>query len=168
MAAFYQDFSIEQSADCSTLTFTDTSNFSDNDEDYTYSYFTTKTIGVYDSTNSLIGNLINVIDSTPVTFSLDKDRYLHIVYILQHDTDTPFTKISNVNLTCNVDLGYGKLVSESLNCKCNNCNSDTLFEIVQAELASNIYAQRANGTLAQETLDLANSYLQCSTKCNCN
>jgi hypothetical protein len=173
MAAFSPNFTIQQSADCKTLTFTDASNFDDNDEGYDYAYFTTKTIGVYDSNNTLIGTLITVVDNTSVTFSLDKDRYLHIVYTLQHNTDTPYIKIYNVPLSCNVDLKYGEEVCSSLECGCDSENNKILFNIVKTKLASNIFAQRGNGVLSQESLDLANSYANCletsqDKKCNCS
>lgn len=159
MAAFVQSFSIAQSSDCKTLTFTDTSNFSSNTEGYTYSYFTTKNIGVYDSNNTLIGSLIPIVDATPVTFTLDKDRYLHIVYTLQHNTDTPLTSIQNVALSCNVELAYGNIVAnEESNCSCNN---EQLFNINKTLTAAKIFASRNNPILAQDQLDLANMYAGC-------
>lgn len=172
MAAFKQDFSIVQSSDCKTLTFTDTSNMGVgmNDSNYTYSTFTTKNIGVYDSTNTLIGTLIPIVDATPVTFTLDKDRYLSIVYTLQIGTSTPLTKTYNIALSCNVDLAFGNmLVNDILNENHGESNDDsTLFNIVKTTLASKIFASRNNGTLSQDMLDLANGYIDISLCANLN
>jgi len=169
MAAFAQSFSIVQSSDCATLTFTDTSNFSSNTEGYDYAYFTTKNIGVYDSTNTLMGSLIPIVDSTPVTFTLDKDRYLSIKYTLQHNTDTPLISTQNVDLSCNVELAYGNIVANEENtCTCSN---DQLFNIIKTLEAAKIFTQRGNAVLAQDNLDLANMYANCdstsTTSCNC-
>lgn len=169
MAAFKQDFIISQSDDCKTLTFTDNSNFGNNDENYNFSTFNTKNIGVYDSTNTLIGSLIPIVDSTPVTFTLDKDRFLYIIYTLQQGSDTPLTKTYTPALSCFVDLKYGELVAETCSCE----DKDTLFEIVKTTKAAQIYAQRGNAILSQEQLDLANQYSECSnstqsSNCGCN
>lgn len=169
MAAFQQSFSIEQSSDCKTLTFTDTSNFNDNDEDWNYTYFTTKNIGVYDSTNTIIGSLIPIVDATPVTFDLDKDRYLSIIYTLQHNTDTPLVSEQDVALSCNAELAYGVIVAnEDSNCIDNN---EQLFNITKNLTAAKIFADRNNPILAQSSLDLANEYTECnntiSSGCNC-
>ncbi len=170
MAAFEQSFSIEQSADCETLTFQDTSNFDDNDEGYNYAYFTTKNIGVYDYDNTLIGSLITIVDDTPVTFNLDKDRYLSIVYTLQHNTDTPLVKTTVVALSCNVELAFGTIVAdEESNCTCNN---DKLFNILKTVTAAKIFANRDNPVLSQDNLDLANLYAECDntndSSCGCH
>lgn len=166
MAAFEQSFSIVQSSDCETLTFADTSNFGDNDEGWDYSHFTTKNIGVYDSTNSLIGSLIPIVDSTPVTFTLDKDRYLSIKYTLQHNTDTPLVSTQNVALSCNVELAYGNIVAnEESNCICNN---EQLFNIIKTLTAAKIFAERNNPILSQDNLDLSNMYAECGGTDNSN
>lgn len=166
MAVFKQSFSISQSSDCTTLTFADTSNFGSNDQGYAYSYFTTKNIGVYDSSNNLMGSLIPIVDATPVTFSLDKDRYLSIVYTLQHNTDTPLISTQDVALSCNVELKYGTIVAnEEANCGCNDSN-EQLFNITKTLTAAKIFASRSNPTLSQDNLDLANMYAECNTVSN--
>lgn len=155
MAAFLQDFTIQQSDDCTTLTLADNSNFSSNDQDYTYSTFTTKNISIYDSLNNLIISL-PIVDSTPVTYTLTTDMYLSIVYTLQINTDTPLIKTKNVALSCFVDLQYGNIVTlDTLNEDGNNPN---LFKIIKGIKAAKIFALRSNGTLAQDCLNYANSY----------
>ncbi len=169
MAAFKQDFTIEQSSDCTTLTFADISNMDDNDEGYDYDYFTTKNFGVYDSNNMLIGDLIDITDSTPVTFDLDKDRYLTIIETLQHNSDTPLTKTYDVALSCNVDLALGDAIVENiLNENATNevdLDDETMFNIIKAVKAAQIFGSRSNGTLSQDMLDLANSYIDTTNKC---
>lgn len=166
MAAFKQDFTIEQSDDCTTLTFTDISNVGDNDENYTYSSFSTKNIGVYDSTNTLIGSLIPIVDETPVTFALDKDRFLFIRETFIHGTDTPLIKEYDVALSCYVDLSFGSsIIANILDENALRDNDDpTLFNIIKAVEAAKIFGARGNATLSQDMLDLANSYTDITNK----
>lgn len=160
MAAFLQDFSITQSNDCETVTFADTSNFSDNDEGYSYATFTTKTIGVYDQDNNLIGDLIDIVNSTPVTFTLDKDRYLHLVYTLSNDT-LDLEKVKNILLTCYIELKYGEaVVSQDCNCGCGG--EDNLCKVLKAMKAADIFARRGNAIKSQDSIDLANEYIDCN------
>lgn len=167
MAAFKQDFTIAQSEDCTTLTFADNSNMGSNDQGYDFSTFSTKNIGVYDSINSLIGSLIPIVDATPVTFTLDKDRYLSIVYTLQIGSSTPLTKTYDVALSCNVDLAFGNSIVSNIldeNGITQDNTNITLFNIMKTTLASKIFAKGGNPILSQDMLDLANSYTNTTNK----
>lgn len=164
MAAFKQDFTIVQSDDCSTLTIADNSNFGvgNNDENYTFSSFTTKTIAIYDSASNLLQTL-TIVDTTPVTYTLTKDMYLSLVYTLQHNTDTPLVKTYNVAFSCFVELAYGTIVAKDYNngnCLCDSTtdDADRLFNINKGIKAAQIFASTGNSTLSQDMLNLANSY----------
>lgn len=159
MAAFLQDFTIVQSNDCTTLTFTDNSNFGDNDQGYTFSSFTLKQIVLYDYQTNILATL-TIVDSTPVTYSIGSDLYISAVYTLQHLTDTALVKTYNVALSCYTDLIYGQVVAENIDC---NDSNDRLFNIVKGLSAAQIFAQRGNAALSQDCLNLASSY---ATDCN--
>jgi len=159
MAAFKQDFSISQSNDCITVTLADTSNFGDNDEGYVYSTFTTKQITVYDSNNTIIGTPITIVDDTPVTFTLDKDRYIQLVYTLSNDTlDLNLTK--KLILTCYVELKFGQQFASG-DCGCTS-DDDTECKTLKALKAADIFGRRGNGVKSQDAIDLANIYINCN------
>lgn len=165
MAAFQIDFSIVQSNDCKTLTFTDTSNFSANDEGYVFSTFTTKLITVYDQDNNIIGTPINISSTSSVTFGLDKDRWLHIVYTMTNGSITPTPKIKNLLLNCNAEIKYGEaIVDGDCGCGCDKREVDPC-KVLKALKAADIFARRGNSIKAQDSIDLANEYLDCNKGC---
>lgn len=174
MAAFKQDFTILQSNDCKTLTLADNSNFGSNTEGYTYSSFDIKNITIYDSLNNVLV-VLPIVDATPVTYIITKDMYYEIVYTLQHASDTPLVLVKTLALSCFVELAYGNLVCN--NCDCSNDNSTKLFQVSKGIKASQIFASRGNGVLAQDMLDYSNGYASdCTTGldkegncgCGCN
>lgn len=178
MTAFKQDFKIDEAVICNTLTFTDNSNFDANDEGYTPAYFDRHIIQVFDNNNTQIGDdiqMVFVVDEThpAANIVLDKDRWLSILYTLQHSTDIPLTKRYNIVLTCNVDGKFGILVVSEDDCNCGCDNDKTLFKIVKTSLASRIFAKRANPVLSQRMLDKSNAYADSAmadsdSNCNCN
>lgn len=164
MAAFKQDFTITQSDDCSTLSLADISNMGNNDSSYTYSTFTTKNFTIYNDQDDLLATL-TIVDSTPVTYSIGKDLYLKIQESLQIGSATPLTVVYKVALSCYVDLQYGQIVASEYNSTSGTPDANTsinreqtLFNIVKAIEAAQIFASIGNGALSQSMLDYANSF----------
>lgn len=155
MAAFKQDFTIQQSNDCVTLTLIDNSNFGDNTEGYDYSSFDIKNITIYDNLNNVLV-ILPIVDTTPVTYTVTKDMYYEIVYTLQHSSDTPLVLVKTLALSCFVELVYGSLVAN--NCDCSNDTSIKLFQVSKGIKAAQIFASRGNGVLSQDMLDYSNGY----------
>lgn len=165
MAAFKQDFTIIQSTDCSTLTIADASNFGANDEGYTFGTFDTKNITIYDDASNVLATL-NIVNANPVTFTVAKDLYLTFIYLLQDGVNTPLTKTYSRALSCFVDLDYGRIVANEYNSNptTNSSNSEldraeSLFNIIKATKAAQIFASTGNGALSQSMLDYANSFV---------
>lgn len=162
MAEFKQDFSITQSSDCKTIYLQDTSNFGSNDEGYTYSTFTTKTIGLYDGDGNLVGDLVNITNNNPVEYTLDKDRYSNFVYTLSNDSLTLTPVEKHILLTCFVELKFGEAIGDDCGCGCHGENKHDLCEVTKALKAADIFARRGNGVKAQDLLDKANEYIDCN------
>jgi len=163
MATFAQSFSMTQSSDCTTLSFADTSNFGSNDQGYTYSTFTTKTITLYDSNNNILTTLV-ITDSTPVTYVIQNDMYIKAVYQLSNMSLTLTPVIQTYTLSCFVELKYGNyLVTSSNTSTMNNAeldkNTQPYFNVVKALKAAEIFGSRAIPVKAQDCLDLANDYI---------
>lgn len=151
-----------QPNDCSTLTFTDTSNFGSNDEGYTYDTFTTKTITLYNANEVLIVAL-DIVDSTPVTFTISNDLYLNIVYQLANDSITLDPITQNFTLSCFVELKYGNSIAYNSLKISDRANLDSAdepyFNVVKMLKAATIFGSRGNSVKAQDCLDQANDYL---------
>ena len=100
-------------------------------------------------------------------YAIDKDRYVSCKYTLQHNSDDPFIKIYNLALSCNIDLALGESIVTNIldeNGVTQDSNDSTMFNIIKTTKAAKIFASRDNGTLSQDMLDLANSYIETINK----
>jgi hypothetical protein len=159
-----QDFTVAQSANCTTYTLTDTSNYTDNDESYTINSFSDRRFLIYDSTNTLIDTISLGINLT-ATYALTKDEMLIIVLSCTPTaTGEPINKTHSVLSTCFLELAFANIVSQSdcdcgcsggSSCDCDSTSKDkiTLLEYIKA---AQIFAEYSNPVSAQKQLDAGN------------
>lgn len=161
MATFTASLSVSQSADCKTQTFTDTSNYTSNDQSYTTASFVTRVFKFYNSVDVLVDTKTMTGSALTVTHSLTSDQWVSAkleLYLTGNSTTTPdFTKTNSVLSTCFLKLCFSELVAETDcgcndNCNCNSTDSDKI-KILENIKAAEIFATYDNAVLAQKQLD---------------
>jgi len=154
-----QDFTVAQSADCTTLTFTDTSNYTSNDEGWTIGSFTNRRFLIYNSDGVLI-NTINLGASLTGTYTLTVDKMLSVTLSCTPPAGPPITKTRSVLSTCFLQLCFAELVANT-DCGCGgscgsggcqNVESDKV-KLLQNIKAAEVFALYSNPVLAQKQLD---------------
>jgi len=157
-----QNFTVAQSANCTTYTLTDTSNYTTNDESYTINSFSDRRFLIYDSTSTLIDTIVLGTNLT-ATYTLSQDEMLIIVLsCTPTSTGDPINKTHSVLSTCFLELAFAEIVSKS-DCDCGGCgggnscdcnstskNKITLLEYIKA---AQIFAEYSNPVAAQKQLD---------------
>jgi hypothetical protein len=163
-----QEFTVAQSADCTTYTLTDTSNYTTNNEGYTINSFSNRSFLIYDSTNTLIST-INLGLNLTATYTLTQDEMLIIVLsCTPTSTGVAITKSHSVLSTCFLELAFAEIVSESeCSCGCNGGNSCTCdstssntITLLQYIRAAEIFAEYSNPVAAQKQLDAGTALVQ--------
>lgn len=156
-----QDFTVSQSADCTTLTLTDISNYTTNDEGWDIGDFTDRKFLIYDSDGVLIETLL-LGALFVATYTLPKDKMLSVTLSCTPPSLPAITKVRSVISTCFLQLCYAELVAKTdCGCEsscggnssgCNNVDNDKI-KILQHIKAAEIFADYSNPVLAQKQLD---------------
>jgi len=156
-----QDFTVSQSADCTTLTLTDISNYTSNDEGWLIGNFTNRKFLIYDSDGVLV-TTINLGSLLIATYTLTVDKMLSVTLSCTPPTGPALLKTHSVLSTCFLQLCFAELVANtecgcggSCGCSssgCENTDSDKL-KLLQYIKAANIFAEYSNPVLAQKQLD---------------
>ena len=163
MATFAAAFTVQQSADCTTLTFTDTSNYTTNDQSYTTASFDDRVFKVYNSEEQLVATLTMTGTDLNVTYTLTQDQWLSVELDLTLDGNTTpdFTVTHSVLSTCFLKLCFSELMAESEcgcgcsggSCGCADSTCNDTVRILQYIKAAEIFAEYSNEQLAQKQLD---------------
>lgn len=156
-----QDFTVSQSANCTTLTLTDISNYTTNSEGWTVSSFLQRSFLIYDSN----GNLIDTIPlgiSLTTTYALTQDEMLSVTLSCTPPTGPALLKVRSVLSVCFLQLCYAELVANTeCGCGCggggNSCGCDGVsgdrIKLLEYIKAAEIFAEYSNPVLAQKQLD---------------
>jgi hypothetical protein len=161
MAIFSASFTVSQSADCKTLTFTDTSNYSSNDSGITISSFSTGTrqFIVKSSTGAVLQTINMLISEFSKTFTLTVDAWVSVELKLVTNASVTYTKTNSVLSTCFLELCYSELVAKTdCDCSCSGsscggCGGDNKTRLLQHIKAAEIFSEYSNAVLAQKQLD---------------
>ena len=164
-----QEFTVAQSADCTTYTLTDTSNYTTNNEGYTINSFSNRSFLIYDSTNTLI-DTINLGLNLTATYTLTQDEMLIIVLsCTPTSTGVAITKSHSVLSTCFLELAFAEIVSETEcgcgcggggnSCGCDSTSSNTIT-LLQYIRAAEIFAEYSNPVAAQKQLDAGTALVE--------
>lgn len=158
MAVFAASFTVSQSADCSTLTFVDTSNYVGNDSGITMASFTTREYLVSNSDSELVATIPLTGGALSGTYALSADAWLSVELNLE-TASTSYTETHSVLSTCYLGKFFSSSMANSeCGCDCNgscNCDStasDTL-RVLEYIKAAEIFAEYSNGPLSQKQLD---------------
>lgn len=162
MATFAAAFTVGQSADCKTLTLTDTSNYVTNTQAYTTASFGTRVFKLYNSVGALVDTLPMLGTDLDVTYTLVQDEWLSAVLELYLGVDVvvDFTVTHSILSTCFLKLCFSELMAESEcgcgcsggSCSCDSTCNDTV-RILQYIKAAEIFAEYSNAVSAQRQLD---------------
>ena len=154
-----QDFTVDQTSDCTTLTFTDISNYSSNSEGWTIGSFTDRKFLIYDSDGVLIST-INLGSSLTGTYVLTADKILSVTLSCTPPTGPALLKTRSVLSTCFLQLCFAELVANT-DCGCGgscgssgceNVDSDKV-KLLQHIKAAEVFSVYSNPVLAQKQLD---------------
>ncbi len=166
MAIFAAAFTVAQSSDCSTITFTDSSNYNTvssptaNTNGIAVSSFTSATgrqFTISDSNYDVISTLSLTGGALTANYAVTSDSWLNVrLRLVQSPSD--YSASANVLSTCFLTQCFSELVSETdcgcgtSNCSCDSVNSDKTI-LLQNIKAAEIFAIYSNPTLAQKQLD---------------
>ena len=162
MAIFSASFTVSQSADCKTLTFTDTSNYSSNDSSITISSFSTGTRQfIVKDVNGLVLQTIDMLISEfTKTYTLTVDAWVSVELKLVTNASVTYTTTHSVLSTCFLELCYSELVAKTdCDCSCGGgsscggCGGDDKLRLLEHIKAAEIFAEYSNPVLAQKQLD---------------
>jgi hypothetical protein len=167
-----QDFTVSQSADCTTLTFTDISNYTSNDEGWVIGDFTDRKFLIYNSDGVLVDTIELGLLLT-ATYTLTVDKMLSVTLSCTPPTGPALLKTHSVLSTCFLQLCFAELVANtecgcgggSCGCSsgsCENVDSDKL-KLLQYIKAADIFAEYSNPVLAQKQLDAGQLICEANT-----
>lgn len=160
MAVFAASFTVSQSADCTTLTFTDTSNYVTNDEGYDITSFDSREVIIKDSTDEIV-DTIDLGSALTGSYTISQDYILNAELSLTNVSPArDYSATHNVLSTCFLELCYAELVADTeCGCGCNgaSCNCDSTcndkVRLLEYIKAAQIFAQYSNPVLCQKQLD---------------
>ena len=160
MAVFAASFTVSQSADCSTLTFVDTSNYVGNDSGITMASFTSRQYLVSNSDSQLIATIPLTGGALTGTYALSADAWLSVELNLV-TASTSYTETHSVLSTCYLQTCYAELVAETEcgcgcnggSCNCGDSTSNDKVRILEYIKAAEIFSEYSNPVLAQKQLD---------------
>lgn len=166
MAIFTASFTVAQSADCTTLTFTDTSNYLDNTSGINLASFGVRQFVVKDSNYQIVDTIVIEGDSLSGIETLTQDEWQSVelqLFLVGNVTETPdYTATHSVLSTCFLELCYSTLVADTESgcacgcsggsCNCNNTQSNKIL-LLEFIKAAQIFSQYSNPVLAQKQLD---------------
>jgi hypothetical protein len=167
MAVFAASFTVAQSADCTTLTFTDTSNYntiaspSANTSSIAVSSFDTREFIVSDSNYDVIDTISLTGGALSGSYALSADAWLSVELSLTNVSPVrSASAVHSVLSTCYLETCFAELVAETEcgcgcnggSCNCNNTQSDKVL-LLQFIKAAQIFSEYSNPVLAQKQLD---------------
>lgn len=168
MAVFAASFTVSQSADCTTLTFTDTSNYVTNDEGYAISSFDSRQFIVKDSNSDVVDTIALSGSAVSGSYTISQDYILSVELKLTNESpELEYTDTHSVLSTCFLELCYAELVADTeCGCGCNgsSCNCDSTcndkVRLLEYIKAAEIFAEYSNPVLAQKQLDAGTALCQ--------
>lgn len=160
MAVFAASFTVSQSADCSTLTFVDTSNYNDNSSGLNIGSFTSREFLVSNSNSELVATIPLLAGALTGTYSLTADEWVSVELSLEAPAST-FTETHSVLSTCYLELCYAQLVADTEcscgcnggSCSCGSSTSNDKVRLLEYIKAAQIFSEYSNPVLAQKQLD---------------
>ena len=163
MAVFAASFTVSQSADCTTVTFTDTSNYITNDQGYATSSFDTREFIISDSNYDVIDTIALTGGALTGSYALSADAWLSVDLSLTNASPSlDYSVTHSVLSTCFLELCFSELVAATESgcacgcgggsCTCDNTQNDKVL-LLQFIKAAQIFAQYSNPVLAQKQLD---------------
>jgi hypothetical protein len=167
MAIFAASFTVSQSSDCTTLTFTDTSNYntiaspSANTDGIAVSSFDTREFIVSDSNYSVIDTIALTGGALSGSYALSADAWLSVELSLTNASPVrSASAVHSVLSTCFLELCFAELVADTEcgcgcnngSCGCDNTQSDKVL-LLQFIKAAQIFSEYSNPVLAQRQLD---------------
>lgn len=166
MAIFAAAFTVAQSSDCSTITFTDSSNYNTvssptaNTNGIAVSSFTGATgrqFTISDSNYDVISTLSMTGGALTANYAVTSDSWLNVrLRLVQSPSD--YSASANVLSTCFLTQCFSELVAETdcgcgtSNCSCDSVSNDKTI-LLQNIKAAEIFAIYSNPPLAQKQLD---------------
>ncbi len=164
MAVFAASFTVSQSADCSTLTFVDTSNYIGNDSGLNINSFTTREYLVSNSDSQLIATIPLTGGALSGTYALSADAWLSVELNLELALNTPptaYVETHSVLSTCYLEKCYAELVADTEcgcgcnggSCNCGDSTSNDKVRLLEYIKAAEIFSEYSNPVLAQKQLD---------------
>jgi len=166
MAVFAASFTVAQSADCTTLTFTDTSNYntlaapSANEDSIAVSSFDTREFIISDSNYDVIDTISLSGGALTGSYAISADAWLSVDLSLTNESPArSASAVHSVLSTCFLELCYSELVANTeCGCSCaGSCSCDStqsnkvlLLEFIKA---AQIFSEYSNPVLAQKQLD---------------
>lgn len=163
MAVFAASFTVSQSADCTTVTFTDTSNYVTNDQGYATSSFDTREFIISDSNYDVIDTIALTGGALTGSYALSADAWLSVDLSLTNASPSlDYSVTHSVLSTCFLELCFSELVAATESgcacgcgggsCTCDNTQNDKVL-LLQFIKAAQIFAEYSNPVLAQKQLD---------------
>lgn len=167
MAIFAASFTVAQSSDCTTLTFTDTSNYNTiasptaNTDSIAISSFDTRQFIVSDSNYNVIDTISLTGSALTGSYALSADAWLSVDLSLTNTSPVrSASAVHSVLSTCFLETCFADLVAEAecgcgCGCSSGNCNntqSDTML-LLQFIKAAQIFSEYSNPVMAQRQLD---------------
>jgi len=180
MAIFAASFTVSQSADCTTLTFLDTSNYntiaspSANTSSIAVSSFDTREFIVSDSNYSVIDTIALTGGALSGSYALSADAWLSVELSLTNVSPVrSASAVHSVLSTCFLELCFAELVAEtecgcgcgSGSCTCDSTQNDKVL-LLQFIRAAQIFAEYSNPVLAQKQLDAGTAVCQANENNN--
>ena len=167
MAVFAASFTVAQSADCTTLTFTDTSNYntiaspSANTSSIAVSSFDTREFIVSDSNYDVIDTISLTGGALSGSYALSADAWLSVELSLTNVSPVrSASAVHSVLSTCYLETCFAELVAATEcgcgcnggSCSCDNTQNDKVL-LLQFIKAAQIFSEYSNPVLAQKQLD---------------
>lgn len=166
MAIFAASFTVSQSADCTTLTFTDTSNYVDNDEGFIISDFEVREFIIKDSNYDTVDNIALLDEAVTGSYSISADVWSSVELNLELPASAgDYTATHSVLSTCYLEKGYSELVANTesgcgcgSSCSCDSTSNDKVL-LLEYIKAAEIFSEYSNPVLAQKQLDAGTALL---------
>lgn len=181
MAIFAASFTVAQSADCTTLTFTDTSNYntvaapSANTDSIAVSSFDTRQFIVSDSNYTVINTISLTGGALSGAYALSADAWLSVALSATNVSPArDYSVTHSVLSTCFLELCFSELVAATESgcacgcggsCGCDNSQSDKVL-LLQFIKAAQIFSEYSNPVLAQKQLDAGTAICQANENNN--
>lgn len=169
MAVFAASFTVSQSADCATLTFTDTSNYVTNDQGYATSSFDSRQFVISNSDGDVIDTIALTGGALTGGYTISQDYWLSVELELTNVSPAlSYTDTHSVLSTCYLEKCYAELVADTeCGCGCSSggsCNCDSTqndkVRLLEYIKAAEIFSEYSNSVLAQKQLDAGTALCQ--------